>query len=138
MVTQEVDVRPVEGPVAGVRVRKEVLPTDVVVMVKRGGASPPGEAPAMAVSSADALRPAVDPSAAPPATAAGPWAVVIAAIVVSRSARLATVALNLAVLRSAALNSAVLMTGAPMNAAPTNADPLEDRRFGTPFWRSPF
>lgn len=118
MVTQEVDVRPVEGRVVGVRVRKVVLPTDVGVMVKTGVASPPGEAPAMAVSSADALHPVVGHFEVPPATAAGRWSVVIAASVVSMSAQVETVALNLA-----ASMSAVLMTGAPMNAVSTIAGP---------------
>ena len=115
------DVRPVAGRVAVVRVRMEVLPLGVAVMVKRVAQRLPGVAHATAESSAVALPPEVDRSAAPPATAAGPWAVVIAASVVLRSARVATVALTLAASRSAALNSAVLMTGAPMNAGPMNA-----------------
>ena len=123
MVTQEVDVRPVAGRAAVVRVRMEVLPLDVAVMVKRGAQRLPGVAHATVESSEVALPPEVDRSAGPPATAAGPWAVVIAASVVLRSARVETVALNLAASRSAALNSAVLMTGAPMNAGPMNAGP---------------
>ena len=92
---------------------------DVAVMVKRGGGSPPGEAPAMAVSSADALHPVVGHSEAPPETAADRWAGVIAASVVSMSAQVETVALNLA-----ASMSAVLMTGAPMNAVLMIAGPV--------------
>ena len=102
---------------------------DVAVMVKRGPPSPPGEPPVMAVSSADALHHVVGHFEVPPETPAGPWAVVIVASVVSMSARVEHVALNLvaplnAVSTIAALEIVVLKTAVWMSAAQTIADLL--------------
>ena len=129
MVTQEVDVRHVAGHVVVVPVRTEVLPSVVAVMVKRGPPSPPGEPPVMAVSSADAPYHVVGHFELPPETPAGPWAVVIAASVVSMSARVETVALNLVALLNAvsmiaALEIVVLKTAVWMSAAQRIADLL--------------